>query len=89
MSRNHKKRTKFELFAGDIWAVGVVCYMLVNGVVPFPGHDLSSVLLNIQTQKIKWQDGITLSASCKHFIASLLNKDPSKRLTAKQALNHS
>lgn len=83
-----RERNKFELFAGDIWALGIVCYMLVNGVIPFYGNDIESVLKSIQKENLKWQNGIKLSKSCKQFISSLLNKDPSKRLTAEEALNH-
>lgn len=83
-----RQRTKFELFAGDIWSTGIICYMLVNGAVPFCGENVKAVLHNIQTQDIIYQKDIKLSDSCKQFIGSLLNKNPKYRLNAKQALKH-
>ena len=37
---------------------------------------------------IHWPSGIKLSGSCKSFIQALLEKDPRKRLSAREALEH-
>lgn len=81
-------RTKFELFAGDCWAAGIVCYIMATGSIPFNGKDTGAIIHKIQTKDVSYRNNINLSASCKHFIASLLNKDPKLRFNTKQALKH-
>ena len=83
-----RKRTKFELFAGDCWAAGIVCYIMVTGKIPFNGKDTASIIHSIQTKHVSYNSDIEISVSCKNFIASLLNKNPKLRLNTKQALKH-
>ncbi|CAH3112916.1 unnamed protein product [Pocillopora meandrina] len=76
--------------AVDCWAVGVICYILLCGYPPF--YDESDANLFAQIMKGEyefdtpyWDD---ISDSAKNFIERLLQIDPKKRFTCKQALNH-
>ncbi|RMX60521.1 hypothetical protein pdam_00001448 [Pocillopora damicornis] len=76
--------------AVDCWAVGVICYILLCGYPPF--YDESDANLFAQIMKGEyefdtpyWDD---ISDSAKNFIERLLQVDPKKRFTCKQALNH-
>ncbi|RXM33783.1 Calcium/calmodulin-dependent protein kinase type 1 [Acipenser ruthenus] len=76
--------------AVDCWAVGVIAYILLCGYPPF--YDENDMELYKQIVKAEyafdspyWDD---ISESAKDFISHLLQKDPEKRYTSEQALQH-
>ncbi|KAE9290950.1 hypothetical protein PR003_g25163 [Phytophthora rubi] len=80
-------------FGVDMWAFGVLAYITLTGVHPFdPRGDKSDAEIVKEIAKgtydveNKWFK--SLSADAKDFLTQLLHSDPSKRLTAKQALDH-
>ncbi|KAK2195424.1 bifunctional Protein kinase domain/Protein kinase [Babesia duncani] len=74
----------------DIWSTGVIVYMILSGSPPFRGDSDKEILWRIKRGNLKFQGTRWSSVSyvAKEFIASLLNRNASKRLTAQQALNH-
>eukprot|EP01083_Nonionella_stella_P011064 31466_1 len=83
------RRYKQDLFAGDMWSLGVIAFVLINGIVPFAAKNIPSLMRRIKrSTALKWNRDIVISESCKHFIESLLNKDHTQRLNAKEALQH-
>ena len=74
----------------DIWSIGVITYILLCGYPPFYGDTDTQIFESVRMAKFDFPspdwDGI--SDSAKEFICSLLQSTPSKRLTARQALNH-
>jgi calcium-dependent protein kinase len=74
----------------DLWSCGVIMYILLSGKAPFSGKSDSIILEKIKLGKynmqIKQFDCVTLEA--KELITALLQKNPSKRLTAAKALEH-
>ena len=83
-----RHRCGWELYKSDMWAIGVITYVLLTGRPPFWGRNNREILTKIIKASIHWPSGIKLSASCKQFIAELLEKDPRKRLSASEALEH-
>ncbi|KAJ3044362.1 hypothetical protein HDV00_002254 [Rhizophlyctis rosea] len=77
----------------DMWAMGVITYVLLCGYTPFwGGEQNSNVILfraimecNYQFDEEYWAE---VSPQAKDFIEKLLVLDPSKRLTAAEALEH-
>ncbi|ETO29397.1 hypothetical protein RFI_07720 [Reticulomyxa filosa] len=78
------------LKASDMWAIGVISFILVTGRPPFNGKNNNHIFTNIAKQSVKFPPRIAehLSNELKNFILSLLSKNPKKRPTAEQALNH-
>ncbi|KAL7484310.1 hypothetical protein ACHAW6_009957 [Cyclotella cf. meneghiniana] len=74
----------------DIWSIGVITYILLCGYPPFYGDTDNQIFDSVRTGRFDFPspdwDGI--SDSAKDFICNLLKRDPSKRSTAAQALNH-
>jgi len=70
--------------------LGVVGFVLLSGTEPFSGGSDEAQVRRIKTGQYimkpeKWD---CISTDAKHFIQSLLEVDPCKRLTAQQALEH-
>ena len=74
----------------DIWSIGVITYILLCGYPPFYGDTDNQIFDCVRAARFDFPspdwDGISQAA--KDFICALLRKDPSKRLTASEALQH-
>ncbi|KAJ3302471.1 hypothetical protein HDV03_004959 [Kappamyces sp. JEL0829] len=80
-------------FPVDMWACGVITYVLLCGYTPFWGgeHNDMNVLYNsIMRGKFDFEEEFwgVVSSTAKDFICKLLVVDPARRLTAKQAYAH-
>lgn len=78
----------------DLWSVGMLTYQLLTGRFPFwedVRHEpLGDVWKAILTRNINWnaQELKQLSRPAVDFLKSLLERDPVKRPSAQQALEH-
>eukprot|EP01034_Spumella_vulgaris_P026789 gene26790-33425_t len=74
----------------DIWAAGVIFYWLVTGSPPFnrpPKEERNGPPPDFDTKFVEPSSDI-LSAEGRDLLRLLLQKDPLKRPSARQALNH-
>ncbi|XP_050783244.1 calcium/calmodulin-dependent protein kinase type 1B isoform X2 [Gopherus flavomarginatus] len=76
--------------AVDSWALGVISYILLCGYPPFYDDNDSELFAQILKGEFEfdspyWDD---ISDSAKDFIQQLLQRDPEKRYTCDQALQH-
>lgn len=64
-------------FYTDMWAIGVICYVLVSGLSPFMGDDDIETMTNVTLCKYNFDDDAFkhVSDSAKDFIRMLLQKD--------------
>lgn len=76
--------------ACDLWSVGVIAYILLCGYPPFNGNDNPEVYDSVRqgTYRFPSSDWSNTSRDSRDFIRRLLQMDPRKRMTVKQALNH-
>jgi len=74
----------------DMWSVGVIIYILLSGYPPFYADSAPALFKKIMDVKYDFDDSVweDISDSAKDLIRNLLVKDPAKRLTAKQCLEH-
>ncbi|KAM6905618.1 serine/threonine kinase 17a like [Xenentodon cancila] len=76
--------------ATDMWSIGVLTYVMLTGESPFLGDEKQETFLNISQVNVDYSpdtfDGI--SSLAVDFIKSLLVKNPRKRATAEECLNH-
>uniref|UniRef100_A0A3B3T5N8 Pregnancy up-regulated nonubiquitous CaM kinase n=2 Tax=Paramormyrops kingsleyae TaxID=1676925 RepID=A0A3B3T5N8_9TELE len=76
--------------AVDLWAVGVISYILLCGYPPFYDENDTELYRQIMKGEYEfdspfWDD---ISQSAKDFISHLLQVEPEKRLDCDQALQH-
>lgn len=77
----------------DMFSFGVILFLLLGGYLPFDpnsSNDANAIFERTRNGEYKfyptrWNN---ISASAKELVAQCLNKNPSKRMTAKKALNH-
>ena len=75
----------------DMWAVGIMTYLLLGGILPFHDKRGRKQLFNkILHQEVEMNDLVweNISSEAKNFIAHCLKKKPKDRLTAIHALDH-
>ena len=86
-------------FKADMWSAGCLLYAMLVGSVPFKAGTVEELHALIQSAKydFKFQSGSRkhngsvankFSESVRDLIGRLLTVDPSKRLSAKEALEH-
>ncbi|KAJ5923664.1 hypothetical protein N7454_008909 [Penicillium verhagenii] len=76
--------------AVDMWSLGVITYTLLCGYSPFRAENLSDLIEECRTGRIifherYWKD---VSQDAKDFIMTMLQADPTKRVTSEDALKH-
>ena len=74
----------------DLWSCGVVLFELLSGYPPFMGEGLEDLLLNISKGEPDFDDPAweMVSRDARDLIGKLLEKDPSERWSAHEALVH-
>ncbi|WCJ35056.1 Calcium-dependent protein kinase [Euphorbia peplus] len=74
----------------DVWSAGIMLYILLSGVPPFWGENEKGIFDailkgHLDLQSLPWPK---ISASAKDLVRKMLARDPKKRITAAQALEH-
>mmetsp|Transcript_13942 Transcript_13942/g.21956 ORF Transcript_13942/g.21956 Transcript_13942/m.21956 type:complete len:496 (+) Transcript_13942:1596-3083(+) len=74
----------------DIWSIGVITYILLCGYPPFYGDTDNQIFDSVRTGRFDFPspDWDEISDAAKDLICSMLKRDPSKRLSAAQSLQH-
>jgi len=76
--------------AVDLWAAGVLLYVLLSGRLPFAADSDNELFKLIMVGDLVWKSPQfdTVSAEAKDLISKLIVVDPVERYTAEQALQH-
>lgn len=74
----------------DLWSIGVIMYILLTGEPPFNGENDEEILKNVKTGIVNFSSPIfsEISNEAKDLLKKLLERIPSKRISAVCALEH-
>ena len=64
----------------DIWAIGVILYMMIFGYHPFHVKDREQTIKNIIEKKVRFPSDVWVTNELKDLICKMLNKDPNTRI---------
>ena len=76
----------YDGFLVDIWSAGVALYIMLSGNIPFnkdKNHDLQDAIVELPYKKIS-----DISDEANNLLEKILEKNPNKRYTANQILDH-
>ena len=76
--------------ATDVWAVGVITYVVLSGLSPFLGDDDGETMSNISKMAWEFDDPVfdEMTSEAKDFISKILIKDCRKRMTVGECRQH-
>ena len=76
--------------ATDMWSLGVLTYVLLSGYSPFGSENKQQTFCNITQATLDFPDEIfgKVSEDAIDFIRKLVVREPSGRLTSRQARDH-
>ena len=74
--------------AVDLWSVGVITYTLLVKDKPFKGDNYQKVVKKTMKAKPNFSRFHEFTEGAQDFVKKLLKKDPTKRMTASNALKH-
>lgn len=77
----------------DVWSAGVIAYLILSRTLPYQGKDEEETLnflMDADNHQPKYTSNrwMTLDPLAVHFCKSLLEVDPLKRPTAREAMSH-
>lgn len=76
---------------GDIWACGILLYVLLLGFTPYSSNDSKVIKSLISEGKFDFFDNeewYDVTGQARDLVSRLLTYEPADRITAKQALRH-
>jgi len=73
----------------DMWSIGVMTYLMLSGQAPFYGTNRKQIFNSILTKEVDYS---IIKNKCSDnavfFIQRCLEKNPQKRISSQEALNH-
>ncbi len=72
-----------------MWSLGVIAYILLTGLKPFTGNSDTEVFKAVKQGEVNFYDisWLGISKEAKALVMELLNRDPTQRPSALQALH--
>ena len=73
-----------------MWSLGILMYILLSGYIPFSGKSIDQVFANIKLKDPRYdmKEWTRITEEAKDLVAKCLHKNPKRRITPIDALDH-
>jgi len=82
------ERKSHDAIAADIWALGIVFFIMMHGSMPFDDSDIRQMVVEQKKGTVLNNDLVELTSSAINFMSIALVPEPSKRCSVFQLLKH-
>src|SRR5699024_9971539 len=91
MAPELKQRNRYNAFDIDMYALGVMLFVVVQAGYPFDSQDDDKALEQASKPKpdIQWSTDFKLSDTCRAMLCGLLEPSSSKRMSMRDLIAHS
>jgi len=80
-------KTGYDGFQSDVYSLGATLFNMVAGRPPFLANSAIELRAVVEEQGVMFPPNVT-SHSLRHLLRHMLEKDPKKRLTLEDIMNH-
>lgn len=84
---SNRNGSPFDGRKADVWATGVILFNLLTGDLPYSGATVYLLMKSIEEDPVPFPN-LQAYPNLDNFLKFLLEKDPGKRPTASELLNH-
>ncbi|KAI2796487.1 hypothetical protein BLOT_015779 [Blomia tropicalis] len=88
MAPELKLHLRYNAFDVDMYALGVMLFVMVQAAYPFDADDDEKALQQALKLDIQWHDYGLVSEECRSLLKSLLEPNATKRLSMRQLITH-
>lgn len=73
----------------DVWSSGVIMYIMLGGIPPFYGDSATQIFEAVVRGNLRFPTNVfrSVSPSAKDLMRKMICRDPSRRISAEQALS--
>ncbi|CAF1563892.1 unnamed protein product [Adineta ricciae] len=72
----------------DMWSLGIITFTLLSGLAPYDGDNDDEIIFNVINHTIDFNLLPKISMECREALTSMLERDPTKRISANDLLQH-
>ncbi len=72
----------------DLWSVGAIMFEMLTGLPPFPVKSQIELLQMVDKKRVTIPGTVDVSKDCKDLVESLLQSDPTNRISWEEFFVH-